>query len=120
MSFHGHLALTGFGYWLIEEKQSGERVGDGGFGAFKRDLGDTPFDAPEQGWALEPSKQGRGYATEACRDMIAWGEQHFGRNDFVCLIAPENTPSLRVAEKLGYREFARTTYKDEPALLFRR
>jgi RimJ/RimL family protein N-acetyltransferase len=36
------------------------------------------------------------------------------------MIAPENVASLRVAEKLGYREFARADYKGSPSVLFRR
>jgi RimJ/RimL family protein N-acetyltransferase len=120
MSFPGHWALLGFGYWVIEERASGAYVGDGGFGNFKRDLGDYVFEAPEQGWALMPAMQGKGYATEAAAAMLAWAEPHFGRSDFVCMIAPENTPSLRVAEKLGYVEFARTDYKTAPSVLLRR
>lgn len=120
MSFPGHWALLGFGYWLIEEKASGAYVGDGGFGNFKRDLGEHVFDAPEQGWALDPAMHGKGYATEAAAAMLRWAEQQFGRSDFVCLISPENTPSLRVAKKLGYSEFARTDYKGSVSILLRR
>jgi RimJ/RimL family protein N-acetyltransferase len=119
ISFPGHWALLGFGYWLIEEKATGAYVGDGGFGDFKREI-DPPFEAPEQGWALSPSMHGRGYATEAMQAAIAWGEGHFNRRDFVCMIAPENAPSHRVAERLGYREYARVPYKGEPTVLYRR
>jgi RimJ/RimL family protein N-acetyltransferase len=120
VAFPGQWVLLGFGYWLIEEKASRAYVGDAGFGTFKRDLGAHEFDAPEQGWALNPAMHGKGYATEAGEAMIAWAERHFGRTDFVCMISPENTPSFRVAEKLGYREFARTDYKGAPSVLLRR
>jgi RimJ/RimL family protein N-acetyltransferase len=120
MVYPGHWSLMGYGYWLIEEKAPGAYVGEGGFADFKRDLGEYVFEAPEQGWALNPDMHGKGYATEAAAAMIGWAEPHFGRTDFVCMIAPENTPSLRVAEKLGYREFARTDYKGAPSVLFRR
>jgi RimJ/RimL family protein N-acetyltransferase len=63
---------------------------------------------------------GKGYATDAASAQIAWAEQHFGRTDFICMISPENTPSLRVADKLGYREFTRTLYHGAPSILFRR
>jgi RimJ/RimL family protein N-acetyltransferase len=120
MGFPGHWVLMGYGYWLIEEKASGAYVGDGGFATFHRELGDYSFDAPEQGWALTPAMHGKGYATEAAQAMLRWAEQHFRRTDFVCMIAPENAPSLRVAEKLGYRAYARTDYRGEPSILFRR
>jgi RimJ/RimL family protein N-acetyltransferase len=119
MTFPGHWKLMGFGYWLIEERASGAYVGDGGFGNFKRGF-PPPFDAPEQGWALTPSMQGKGYATEAAAAMLAWAERHFHRRDFVCMIAPENMASHRVAEKLGYREYERAEYKGDPAVLLRR
>jgi RimJ/RimL family protein N-acetyltransferase len=118
-TFPGQWQLLGFGYWLIEEKAGGAYVGDGGFGSFKRDL-EPALDAPEQGWALTPSMQGKGYATEAVLAMLGWAERHFQRTDFVCMISPGNAPSHRVAEKVGYREYARTTYKGEPTILLRR
>ena len=52
--------------------------------------------------------------------MIAWGEPHFGRRDFVCMISPGNAPSLALAAKHGFHEFARTEYKGEPSILLRR
>jgi RimJ/RimL family protein N-acetyltransferase len=119
LAYPGHWKLMGFGYWLIEEKAAGAYVGDGGFANFKREI-TPPFDAPEQGWALAPSMQGRGYATDAVRAMLGWAETHFGRTDFVCMISPQNTPSHRVAEKVGYREYARTEYKGEPTVLLKR
>jgi len=119
LRYPGHWALLGFGFWLIEEKASGRFVGEGGFGDFKRAI-EPAFDAPEQGWALAPWAHGRGYASEAVAAMLGWGAAHFGRGDFVCMIAPENAPSLRVAAKAGYREYARTSYKGAPSLLLRR
>lgn len=115
----GHWQLLGHGFWLIEEKATGRFVGEGGFGTFKREM-EPAFDAPEQGWALSPHTHGRGYASEAMSAAIAWGEKHFGRRDFVCMIAPQNAPSLKLAEKLGYSEYARSTYKGEPTVLLRR
>ncbi|MGE0741239.1 MAG: GNAT family N-acetyltransferase [Hyphomonadaceae bacterium] len=119
LRYPGHWALLGHGFWLIEEKTGGAYVGEGGFGKFKRDM-NPAFEAPEQGWALAPWAHGKGYAGEAMRAAIAWGEAHFRRSDFVCMIAPENAPSLKLAEKLGYREYARSTYKGEPSVLLRR
>jgi hypothetical protein len=36
------------------------------------------------------------------------------------MIHPENAASARIAARLGYREFARTSYKGEPEILFSR
>jgi RimJ/RimL family protein N-acetyltransferase len=119
LRYPGMWAMVGYGFWLIEEKATGAFLGEGGFGAFNREI-DPPFDAPEQGWALAPGHHGKGYAFEAMSAAIAWGEQHFARRDFVCMIAPENTPSLRLADKLGYREYGRAQYKGEDSILLRR
>jgi RimJ/RimL family protein N-acetyltransferase len=52
---------------------------------------------------------------------LAWGEAHFGQGArTVCMISPDNAPSIRAAQKAGYREFARTTYKGSPTILFER
>ena len=119
LRYPGHWTLMGYGFWVIEEKASGAFVGEGGFADFKREV-DPPIDAPEQGWALAPAAQGRGYAAEAVAAMLRWGEAHFARRDFVCMIAPDNAPSLKLAHKLGYREYARTAYKGEASVLLRR
>ena len=69
---------------------------------------------------LAPHAQGKGYATEAVRAVVGWGDQHFDRARTVCLIHPENLPSLRVAEKCGYKEFQRTAYKGQPTIILER
>lgn len=120
LRYAGHWRMLGYGYWLIEEKSSGLFVGELGFADFKRQI--TPsFDGiPEIGWALIPWAQGKGYATEALRRAVDWGDGHFGRIPTGCLINPDNAASIRVAEKGGYREFCRTFYKDHPAVVYRR
>lgn len=120
LRYVGHWALLGFGYWVVRERDTGRFVGEVGFADFKREV-EPPFNGdPEAGWVLAPWSHGRGFATEAVRAIIAWGAQHFGPRRIVCMIAPENTASIRVAHKCGYTEFGRTTYKGEPSLLFRK
>jgi RimJ/RimL family protein N-acetyltransferase len=38
----------------------------------------------------------------------------------VCMIDPANEPSIRVAKRLGFTEFARTGFRDSPVVLFER
>ena len=114
----GHWTLLGFGIWTVRDK-AGAYVGEVGFLDYRRAI-EPKLDAPEMGWVLAASAHGKGYATEAVRAAIAWGETHFGHGRFVAIINPENTASLRVAEKLGFREETRTTYKGEPIVTFRR
>lgn len=119
LRYPGMWALIGYSFWVIEEKGSGQVIGEGGFADFQREI-DPPIETPEMGWALKPSVQGKGYAFEALSAMIAWGEAHFARRDFACIIAPENAPSIRLAERLGFLEIARGAYKEKPTIFFRR
>ena len=119
MRYPGHWALMGYGFWLLEEKATGRLVGEAGFADFKRTI-DPPFTEPEHGWALASWAHGQGFASEALTAQLAWAEDHFGRAPLVCMIDPDNAASIRLAEKHGYKEFARSTYKDAPTILFRR
>ncbi|HZH10023.1 MAG TPA: GNAT family N-acetyltransferase [Microvirga sp.] len=118
LRYVGHWSLLGFGYWVIEEKVTGSFVGEVGFADFRREIEPSMADTPEIGWALLPAFHGKGYATESAGAAVAWGEKHFGPVRTACIIAPENEPSIRVAQKCGYREFQRTTYKGNPTLMF--
>lgn len=120
MRAFGHWALMGYGFWSVHEKQGGARVGETGFLNVKRDLTPSLEGIPEVGWAFDKPAQGKGYATEAVRAVLAWGENRFGKTHFACIIAPDNAPSLNVAAKTGFREAARTTYKGEPTVVFYR
>jgi RimJ/RimL family protein N-acetyltransferase len=120
LRYVGHWTLLGFGFWLIEEKDSGAFVGEAGLAEFQRDI-DPPIQGiPEVGWVLSPQFHGKGYATEAVRAAVAWGDTRFDRARTVCLIHPDNLASVRVAEKCGYRPLAATTYKTQPTLMFER
>jgi len=116
----GHWALLGFGYWVVEEKATGGFAGEVGFADHKRNLEPSLDDTPEIGWAFAVHAHGRGYATEAVRAAIAWGDAHFGPSQTACIIHPENVASIRVAEKIGYRELRRTMYKGQPTTVFLR
>jgi RimJ/RimL family protein N-acetyltransferase len=120
LRYVGHWSLMGFGYWAIEERATGSFTGELGFADLKRDIEPSIKGVPEVGWVLASQAHGKGYATEALRAAVAWGEAHFGQTRTVCIIRPENLKSIRVAEKCGYREFRRTTYKEHPTIMFAR
>jgi len=111
LGHRGHWSVLGFGYWAVEEKETGY-IGELGFGHFKRDLHASVDTVPELGWALVPGVHGKGYATEALRAVVAWGEAHFESDRTVCIIDPGNDVSARVADKLGFREYTRVANAD--------
>jgi RimJ/RimL family protein N-acetyltransferase len=120
LRYAGHWSLLGFGMWAVETRDSGEYVGDIGFLDAKRDI-DPPFgETPEVGWVLASNAHGKGYATEAVQAALQWGDRHFGGRRTLCLIDTDNLASLRVADKCGFREFHRTTYKGASVILLER
>ena len=120
LRYVGHWSVLGYGFWVHEERGTGRFAGEVGFADFHRDITPSLEGSPEIGWVLAPWAQGRGLATEAVRGALKWGASHLPSQRTVCLISPENVASIRVAEKCGYREFQRTTYKGTPTLLFER
>ena len=116
----GHWALLGYGYWALREKASGRFVGELGFADFHRDMTPSFEGKPEAGWVLAAAAHGKGYATEGMQAALAWADARWPATTTACMIAPENTASLHVAAKLGYREITRTIYKGEASIVFER
>ena len=120
LKYGGLWALLGYGYWVVVERESGRFVGEAGFADFRREIVPSFGGAPEAGWALAPWAQGHGFATEAVRAALSWGDAHLHAPRTVCMINPGNAASIRVAEKCGYREYARAAYKGGESILFER
>jgi RimJ/RimL family protein N-acetyltransferase len=118
LRYVGHWAVLGFGYWVAEEKATEAFVGEIGFADYKRDLQPSLKGIPEIGWVLASHAHGKGYATEAVRAVIAWGDTHFGPLRTACIIHPENLASIRVAIKCGYRKSEVTEYKGHSVMMF--
>ena len=120
LRYAGMWAMIGRGFWAIEEKGTGRMVGEVGVMDAKRDM-EPGFDgAPEVGWSLIPAAQGKGYATEAVTAALAWADRHVDAPMQVCIIDPDNAPSIRLAVKLGFRERLRTTYHGKETIQFER
>ena len=76
----------------------------------------TPVDGElELGWALAPDRRGRGLATEAIRAVVADATARVGAGSFVAYVEPDNDPSLRLAERLGFRRRGSGVHLGEPA-----
>jgi RimJ/RimL family protein N-acetyltransferase len=118
LQYAGLWSLLGYGYWAVEEKASGRYIGDIGYADLKRDIVPALDGMLEFGWVLAPLAHGKGYASEAVAAISAWGEAHVADRRTVCIIAPENLPSIRVAEKAGLRRWQETTYHGSPTIVF--
>jgi RimJ/RimL family protein N-acetyltransferase len=120
LRYAGHWELLGFGYWAVEEKSTGKFIGELGFAEVQRAMEPSIVGFPELGWALCFESHGKGYATEALKKVVQWGDAHLKEKRTVCIISPENIKSIRVALKCGYTELLQTTYASKPTLLFER
>ena len=112
--------VCGFGYWAIEEKATGQFVGAVGFADFRRALTPPLGSYPEAGWILAPHLHGQGYGTEALAAALAWADAHFEQPRTVCIISTANQPSLRLAARLGYQEYARAEFNNQPISMLER
>ncbi|HWT95353.1 MAG TPA: GNAT family N-acetyltransferase [Solirubrobacteraceae bacterium] len=93
--FAGGWSLSGFGVWAVERREDGAFLGR--CGLWKPE----GWPVTEVGWTLARSAWGHGYATEAGRAALDWGFAHLDVGVIGALIVRENTPSARVAERLG-------------------
>lgn len=115
----GHWQITGFGQWAIQRHRAPDISGQVGFFYAKRDLGED-FDAyPEAGWVLTPDAQGQGLGLEAVRAAHDWFDRVVtGR--LVCMIDPAHTPSLKMADAMGYVAMRDAEYHGSPVRLMAR
>lgn len=117
LRYAGLWNFLGYGCWAVEERATGRCIGDLGYADFKRGI-PTLEGLPEMCWVLAAEAHGKGYASEALTAAMAWGRVHFGDDHCACIIAPDNAGSVNVATKAGFRPAGKTTYRDEPILLF--
>ena len=110
----------GFGFWAVEDRASGAFAGECGFHDLQRGLMPSLDGTMETGWGLAPAFQGRGLAEQAVRAVLAWGRDNGTAERLTAVIDPANAASLKLAAKLGFTEFARTTYHGGSVALLER
>lgn len=110
MAHAGHWDLLGYGFWALEEKASGQMIGEAGLIDLMPDYPATVAGVPEIGWVLSPSAQGKGYATEAARAVVDWGRSHLGPVRVIAAVNVENVASIKVAQKCDFTEVLREPY----------
>jgi RimJ/RimL family protein N-acetyltransferase len=97
------LRQWGFCLGAIEERASGAVVGLSGL----QPLGATG--EAEVGWWLDPTRWGRGYATEIAGAVLRFGFEVAALRRVVAVADPQNERSIRVMERLGMRPQGATT-----------
>lgn len=87
---------SGWVQFSVEERGSGTLVGDVGLSPAEDDPGVIKI-----GYTMAPTFQGRGYATEAVEALVAYAFKALKADLVRAYASAENTPSIRVAEKVG-------------------
>ncbi len=118
----GHWSLKDFGAFAIFEKTTGRFVGNTGLAHHQRGLGEQFDPFPEAGWVLAHWSHAQGLCDRgsARGPSLVPPDARGEAQRTVCMIAPENFPSLRIADKLGYQTFGRSEYKGDAVVLFAR
>ena len=102
----------GHGMLAIIERESGDFLGRVAVKYWPQ------FDETELGWTLRRQAWGHGYATEAARVGLEWGFSELELPYLTAMIAPANTRSIRVAERLEMTPLRDDVLLDEPVTVY--
>ena len=89
----------GIGRMAIVHQESGQMIGRTGI----RHLNDDGAEIPEVAYVIRSDFWGQGLATEASRRVRDWGFQDLQYEALYSIIWSDNKPSMKVAEKNGFR-----------------
>jgi ribosomal-protein-alanine N-acetyltransferase len=92
---NSHWNRHGFGDWGVELKKNGELIGFCGL-HYIEDMAEVNI-----GYALKKEVWRKGLGYEVCRRVLDYGFGALDVNEIVAVIRPENTTSIRLAQKLG-------------------
>ena len=120
MASVGGWPLNGFGTWAVELKGDGRLVGMVGFFTAWRDIEPQFGEDPEMGWIMDPETQGQGLGSEAGLAALEWLEANVEPTPAWAIISPDNDPSLKLADRLGFERVTDVLYNDDPTVVLRR
>lgn len=90
-------ARLGFGFYLVELKESGTAIGMCGLA--KRDY----LDYADIGFAFLPQYCGKGYAFEAAAGVLAYAKLTLGLPHLLATTRLDNLNSIKLLERIGMR-----------------
>jgi RimJ/RimL family protein N-acetyltransferase len=111
---HARYARDGHGLWLVSDQETGRPIGQ--VGLLRQEL---PAGADwEVGYLLHAAHWHNGYATEAALAVRDYAFRVLAPARVISLIRPENTPSQRVALRLGMGATERVQFAGLEHLVF--
>ncbi len=104
----------GYGLWGVFNKDDNKLIGCCGLQNSTIDHSDEL----ELSYLLAPSKRHQGYAWEAARFVLNYALDELESKRVVAAVAPENTASVHLAEKLGMKPEKGCYYQDTNCILY--
>ncbi len=103
--FRKHFAKNGFGFFAVELKETHEFIGFVGIAKVRFEAHFTTQTSPaiEIGWRLVSKHFGKGYATEAAREVLRFAFAELHLKEVVSYAAVPNLPSQNVMKKIGMK-----------------
>lgn len=92
--YNGQIEDQGWARFAVELKETNSIIGFCGFDYYHDEL--------DFGWRLEKQYWGKGYATEAAKEVFRLGVEQFQFPRIVCISYKANVSSINVIEKLGF------------------
>jgi RimJ/RimL family protein N-acetyltransferase len=120
MRFTGMWTLLGYGFWIIEDRATGAFLGEAGVMDAKRIIEPTLAGTLEAGWVMAAPARGKGMAFEAMSAVLDWTDATYPDVKQSCIIQEGNAASVKLAERLGFREVAHSDLTGTPMIQFRR
>ena len=108
-------AADGHGLWLVEDKDTGDPIGQ--VGLMTQEVDEEHH--PEVGYLIHSPFWRRGFASEAAVAVRDHAFGSLGYDHVISLIRPENTPSIGVASRLGMRTTRRIVWAGFDHLVLR-
>jgi RimJ/RimL family protein N-acetyltransferase len=97
---------SGWVQLTVEDRSGGAVVGDIGLSPAEGEPG-----VIKVGYTIAPQSQGRGYATEAVGALVDYAFDTLGADVVRAYASADNTPSIRVAEKVGMHLIERLEHR---------
>ena len=101
----------GHGMFVVLDRSSGRFLGRVGLKYWPQ------FEETEAGWLLRRDAWGHGYATEAGRACLDWGFAMLPMSYITAMIRRENTRSIRVAQRLGFKPTREDVLLGDPVIV---
>ena len=136
--YEAHQARHGFSKWLVFERSSGHAIGDAGLLVLEGDArperwrrgGEDDAAGPpgepaasraawlDLGFRFERRSWRKGYATEVGAAWISVAFGSLGLDRLNAFVHPENIPSMKVLERLGFQDDCEDRVQGMPAVCF--